>query len=106
MQANARLTAAMGRIDATLAAKRAERAANQAQAPECAAFVADLREAFGAGVAVTYVSEGDFVLGAPDDRPALDSGSIAVTVRDGKREREVVVACWAHQGDKNALRRP
>lgn len=102
MQANARLAAAMGRIDATLAAKRAERAANQAQAPVCAAFVADMREAFGAGVAVTYVREGDFALGAPDDRPTLDSGSVAVTVRDGKRERDNVVARWIHLGERNA----
>lgn len=102
MPANARLTAAMGRIDSTLAAKRAERAANQAQAPVCAAFVADMREAFGAGVAVTYVSEGDFVLGAIDDRPAVDRGAIAVPVRDGKRERDAVVAHWTHLGERNA----
>jgi hypothetical protein len=101
MSAN-RLAAAMSRIDQSLAAKRAERAANQTQAPICAAFVADVRDAFGAGVAVTYVSEGDFVLGKPDERRVVDGGTIALAVRDEKREREHVVARWIHLQERSA----
>jgi hypothetical protein len=37
---------------------------NQARAPQCAAFVEEMREIFGADqVKVNYVKEGDFELG-------------------------------------------
>ncbi len=43
-----------------------ESSSNQAKAPICAVFVAEMREAFGADeVKVIYVKEGEIELGSP-----------------------------------------
>lgn len=97
MPPDPRLAAAMSRIDATLTAKRQQRAANHSQAPICGAFVADLRAAFGSSVAVTYVREGDFQLGTLPPGGCGERGEIVVTRTKGRREVEVVVAQWVRE---------
>lgn len=95
--AKKRIDAAIANIDATLTAKRQKRAANHSQAPICGAFVEDLRAAFGSDVAVTYVKEGDFTLGAPEAREARDRGDITVTRVEKRKEVERVVAQWVRE---------
>lgn len=92
MTPNARLAAAMQRLDASIAAKRAQAAENRARAPICAAFVESMRAEFG-DVTVTCVKERDVVIGKPDERPAVDSGDVTVYEEDGSR---TAVARWTH----------
>jgi hypothetical protein len=49
-----------------MSAAKTSKNANQAKAPQCAAFVEDMRKAFGADqVTVLWVKEGDFEIGKP-----------------------------------------
>lgn len=51
-----------------------KKTSNHEKAPECAAFVAAMREAFGADqVKVLYVREGDFEIGEKSDVQPADN---------------------------------
>jgi hypothetical protein len=58
------------------------KSSNRAKAPQCAAFVDAMREAFG-DVKVLYVNEGNFTLGEPSDK---DQVLAAATAFDGERK--------------------
>jgi hypothetical protein len=63
-----------------------ESTSNRKNAPQCAAFVDAMREAFG-DVKVLYVKEKDFTLGAPSDEGVELASATAFDV-----QREKVLA--------------
>lgn len=76
---------------------------NHERAPLCAAFVKEMREAFGAGqVTVTYVKEGDFELGAKD-KSRVVATHIPTSDIDVSLPRSVQAKRADAQGDAQAV---